>query len=275
MNKFEKLVEQYGVHLSLGVCTAVFTLLPESLFNLWHILSRMPMGINILFNRLIFCAVVFVACGIGYKIYYSKRKSVMVEGANFQIKIEYGDLLSISDGKKVINFDECFSTDVGDEPYEIKPGSVCGQYIKTYGRPDIKRLVKKYNLKPERDASQYQDKARYESGRILPKYDFLLMAFAKLDKDGLGHLTYDEYLKCLDVLWDEIDKYHGGSNDVYIPVLGSNITRFDKELTQQQLLDIMIASYRLSPKKLRSPCTLHIVCRPRRGFSLNNIFGIS
>ncbi|MDD6696246.1 MAG: DUF6430 domain-containing protein [Firmicutes bacterium] len=274
MNKFERLIEQYGVHLSIGFCMTAFTILPESLFNLWHILNRMPMGINILLNRLIFCAVVFAACGIGCKIYYSKRKSVMVEGANFQIKIEYGDLLSISDGKKVINFDECFSTDVGEEPYEIKPNSICGQYIKTYGRPDIGCLIKKYGLKSERDASEYQGKVRYESGRILPKDDFLLMAFAKLDKDGLGHLTYDEYLKCLDILWDEIDKYHGNSNDVYIPVLGSNITRFDKELTQQQLLDIMIASYRLSPKKLRSPCTLHIVCRPRREFSLNNIFGI-
>lgn len=274
MNKFEKLAKQCGAHFSLGVCTAAFTLFPESLFNLYHIFERVSTGVNILLNRFLFCVVVFFACGIGCKIYYSKRKSVMVEGANFQIKIEYGDLLSIFDGKKVINFDECFSTDVGEEPYEIKPNSICGQYIKTYGRPDIGCLIKKYGLKSERDASEYQGKVRYESGRILPKDDFLLMAFAKLDKDGLGHLTYDEYLKCLDILWDEIDKYHGNSNDVYIPVLGSNITRFDKELTQQQLLDIMIASYRLSPNKLRSPCTLHIVCRPRREFSLNNIFGI-
>lgn len=46
------------------------------------------------------------------------------------------------------------------------------------------------------------------------------------------------------------------------------------DLTQQELLDIMIASYRLHPKKLKKPNTLHIVCKERDGFSLNAIFGV-
>ena len=99
------------------------------------------------------------------------------------------------------------------------------------------------------------------------------MAFAKLDRDGLGHLTYEEYIGCLNMLWQQIDMYHG-TCDVYIPILGSKITRFDKELTQQELLDIIINSYRLSSKKLREPYRLHIVCREREGFSLNDVYGV-
>lgn len=99
------------------------------------------------------------------------------------------------------------------------------------------------------------------------------MAFAKLDENGLGRMTYEQYLDCLDLLWQQIDKYHG-TEDVYVPILGSKITRFDKELTQQELLDVMIASYRLSPFKMKVPYSLHIVCMKRDGFSLNNVFGV-
>ena len=102
---------------------------------------------------------------------------------------------------------------------------------------------------------------------------FLLMAFAKLDKNGLGHLSYDEYIECLNKLWEQIDIYHGTS-DVYMPILGSKITRFDKELTQQELLDIIISTYRLSPKKMKEAYKLHIMCKAREGFSLNDVFGI-
>lgn len=98
------------------------------------------------------------------------------------------------------------------------------------------------------------------------------MAFARLDKAGLGKLTYEEYLECLERLWKETDLYHG-TEDVYLPVLGSNITRIDKDLTQQELLDIMIASYRLSPYKLKNPCVLHIICKKRDGFAINDVYG--
>ena len=99
------------------------------------------------------------------------------------------------------------------------------------------------------------------------------MAFAKLDRYGLGQMTYEQYIECLNNLWVQIDRYHG-TDDVYIPVLGSHITRFDRELTQQELLDIMISSYRLSTRKLKLPNRLFIVCKAREGFSLNDIFGV-
>jgi hypothetical protein len=44
---------------------------------------------------------------------------------------------------------------------------------------------------------------------------------------------------------------------------------------QQELLDVIIASYRLSPKKMKRPFTLHIVCKKCEGFSLNDIMGVN
>lgn len=178
----------------------------------------------------------------------------------------------IREGKKVISFDECYSTNVGDRPEDIKPESVCGQYLKNHPIDNIQNVIKKAGIHPS-SKSLFKGKAAYTPGTLIPRDDYLLLAFAKLDANGLGNHTYDSYLKCLDKLWEQIDLYHG-TDDVYLPVLGSRITRFEKELSQQELLDIMIASYRLSPKKMRLPNCLHIICKEREGFSLNDVLGI-
>jgi hypothetical protein len=127
-------------------------------------------------------------------------------------------------------------------------------------------------LKPLKSKSKYQNKDRYESGSLVPNGDDLLLAFAKLDKDGLGKFSSrDEFLDCLSVLWKEIDKYYGQKN-VCIPILGSGLTRIgDTSLTRQELLDIVIASYKLNARKIKSPCQLHIICKRCDDFSLNKI----
>ncbi len=174
--------------------------------------------------------------------------------------------------QKVINFDECFTTSLGNSPADIKPTSICGQYLKKNPIQDMQSLIDNAQLKPTRGKSKYQNKVRYESGKLVPNGEYLLLAFAKLDKDGLGRFfSHDEFLDCLSLLWKEIDKYYG-QEDVCIPVLGAGITRMNGALlTQQELLDIIIRSYKLSPHKIKSPCQLHIVCKKCDDFSLNKI----
>ena len=216
---------------------------------------------------------IFFISNVIYLFYQCLRTKVFINGNNFSIQIEYGDLFQISKGKIVIDFDECFTTTVGENPAEIKPTSVCGQYLVRYPIYNIQDLIEKAGVKSSRKKSKYNNQNSYSSGTIVPNDNFLLMAFAKLDENGLGCLSYDEYIDCLEKLWEQIDIWHGTS-DVYVPILGSKIVRFDKDLTQQELLDIMISSYRLSPKKMNKSYTLHIVCRKQNGFSLNKIFGI-
>ena len=180
-------------------------------------------------------------------------------------------LLKAKKGKKVINFDECFSTNVGEKTEDIKPRSVYGQYLTQNPIQDIQGIINNAGVQPS-GVSKFKSKNAYTSGTIIPNGDFLLMSFAKLDEKGKGNLTYEEYLECLNVLWEQIDCYHG-TDDVYIPILGSGITRLGKDLTQQELLDIMIASYSVSPYRIKKPNVLHIVCRRQDDFSLNDVFG--
>lgn len=253
--------------------SAVFTIVPEGVFKHGLVECFWSETTIIVTNRVLTCLAIVALSVVGCAIYRCVRCSVRVLGKSFTIKIEYKDLLKVKKGKKVINFDECFSTNVGEKPEDIKPNSVCGQYLKKNPIPDMQRLIQESGVQSS-GFSQYNKKDAFTPGTIIPRGDYFLMAFAKLSEKGIGAIAYEEYLKCLDTLWEQIDLYHG-MDDVYLPVLGSGITRFDRELTQQELLDIMIASYRLSPKKMKKQFTLHIVCKKCDGFSLNDIFGVS
>lgn len=260
---------------ALSIITVVFTFVPEIFFRKFKLLSNASDEGNLVLTRVLAFVVVLVLSIIGNALYLRFRRRIRIKGNNYSIQIEFGDLLKMRACKKVVDFDECFTTKVGDSPSEIKPGSICGQYLEENPIQDMQSLINKAKLIPAKSKSKYQNKERYDSGKLVPNGDDLLMAFAKLDKDGLGRFfSRDEFLDCLSTLWKEIDKYYG-QKDVCIPILGSGMTRMDgasgASLTQQELLDIIICSYKLSSHKIKSPCKLHIVCKKRDDFSLNKI----
>lgn len=256
---------------ALSIISGVFTLVPESFFAKIKLFPNAPDELNIILSRVLTFSIVFAAVIIIIAWHLSNRESVQIKGHNYSIKIEYGDILQMTSCKKVISFDECFTTSVGDRPGDVKPTSVCGQYLKKYPIQDMQALIDCADLKPAIRKSNYKKKVRYESGKLVPNGDYLLMAFAKLNEKGSGELTRDEFLNALSTLWEEIDTYYG-QEDVCITILGSGITRMKGEsLTQQQLLDIIIGSYRLNSHKIKSPYQLHIVCKRHEGFSLNKI----
>ena len=261
-----------GSTAAYAVVSAILAFVPEEFFKHGFISCEWSDTAIITVNRVILFLFIFAVANMIYFLYRNNRRFVILSEKTTTIKIEYGNICRIKDGKKVINFDECFTTTVGTRPGEIKEDSVCGQYLKDYPIDDIQSFLDNAGVKPI-GKSKYNNQDSYEPGLLVPRDDFFLMAFAKLDENGLGRHTYESYLVCLDKLWEQIDLYHG-TEDVYLPILGSRITRFEKELTQQELLDIMIASYRLNPNKLKKPNTLHIVCKNREDFSLNNVFGV-
>lgn len=256
---------------ALSIITVIFTLVPETIFGKYKSPLNVSGEVNIVLTRVLTFIAVLALSIIVNAIYLFCRKSILIKGRDYNIQIKYGDLFRMRTCKKIIPFDECFTTNVGNSPSNVNPGSVCGQYLKDNPIQDMRVLIDNVQLKSAKSKSKYQNKGRYDSGKLVPHGDYLLMAFAKLDKNGLGVLSRNEFIDCLSTLWEEIDKYYG-QKDVCIPVLGSGVTRMDgASLTQQELLDIIIRSYRLSSRKIKSPCQLHIVCKRRDGFSLNKI----
>lgn len=263
---FEKCVMWSGSAL-----TILFTIVPESFFEQYKIFKSFSNVINIIINRLLCCFVITLIIIILVLLRYCLRKKVFIKGKNYSIEIKYGNLLKEKDCKKVIAFDECFTTKIGSNPEDVNEDSICGQYLKKYPIQGIQGLINNANLKPNKKKSRYQGKVCYESGKLIHNGEFLLLAFAKLNEKGLGELSRKEYIDALSILWEEIDKYYG-QKDVCIPILGSGVTRIDgTHINQQELLDIIINSYKLSLNKIKTPCKLKIVCRKKDDFSLNKI----
>lgn len=268
MHKFLKIC---GGIISTLVSVA-FMFIPESLFKKYKFISIITDEMNIVVNRILFVFGIIILSVVLSAMYMWLRRKITVKGKNYIIQVEYGDLNKTKKCKRVINFDECFTTAIGEAPSEIKPGSVCGQYLLKNSKLDIDRLINNANLKPAKTNSKFKNKVRYNSGMIVPNGDDLLMAFARLDKDGKGaFFSYQEFLECLSTLWEEIDKYYA-QKDVCIPILGSGLTRINgNSLTQQELLDIIIMSYKLSTYKIKKPYKLRIICKKNDEFSLNKI----
>ena len=229
---------------------------------------------SVIINRITILVIVFGLVMVAAAIYLLIRRKVVIEGDNYTIEVKYGNILKQKHCKKVINFDECYTTHVGEEPGDIKPASVCGQYLTAHPHFDIEALITKTGICPKQEKSKYNGLPCYEPGTLVPNGDYLLMAFAKLDVGGQGRLLRDEYLECLNTLWKEIDKYYG-QEDVCIPILGAGITRFESgsgaSISQQELLDMIVCSYKLNSNKIKKPYKLRIICKRMNGFSINHI----
>lgn len=208
-------------------------------------------------------------------VWIFRHKSVTICNDNYTVSVEYGDLFEMSDCKVVIPFDECFTTTVGSNPQDVNPGSICGQFLKKHPELDrtaMDKLISDSGLTSSKKLSRFRGTVCYEPGRVVQYQDrFLLMAFAKLDKDGRGELTFEEYRQSLNVLWDEIDKYYG-QTDVCIPVLGTGVARIgDGDISRQEFLDLLIGSYITSRRKIKPNARLRIICRREDGINIDKV----
>lgn len=273
--------------MAFSIITVIFTFVPETFFEKHEWIAKNifqqskffvcldTQEANIIISRLVCLFLVWIVTALLYLFWLKARRWVTIKGQNYSIRVEYGDIKKKKNCKKVINFDECFTTKVGNATADINPGSVCGQYLKEHPDLDIQQLIEAAQIKPARSKSKYQNKIRYDSGTIVPNGDDLLMAFAKLDEKGKGRFfSRDEYLQCLDLLWKEIENYYS-EKDVCVPILGAGTTSIDggagASISQQDLLDMMIWSYKLSSHKIKAPHKLRIICKKNSGFSINNI----
>lgn len=272
---------------SLAIITFIFTFTPEAIYESKEWVSQKTLDnfeclscfeakdINIIFSRVALFIVIWLAAVVLCVIYKSICKKITIKGDNYSISVEYGDILKTKNCKPVIPFDECFTTTVGNGIGDINPTSICGQYLKLHYDLNIEQLISSAGIVPERSKSKYKSKTRYKSGTILPNEDDLLLAFAKLDARGKGHFsTRDEYLECLHTMWQEIE-YHYSEKDVCIPILGAGTTVFEgnsgASYPQQELLDMIILSYKLSSHKIKSPHKLRIICKHTPDFSIFNV----
>lgn len=192
------------------------------------------------------------------------KKKVQLKIRNTKIIIKEGDLFQ-EQGLKVIPVNEFFDVDI--ENGIIDPNTLHGQYIKNRSNKhpeelykDIVTVLKSRNLKTVDQQRLSGKQTKYKLGTIYNDHQgFLLLAYSTFDGDNRARLHNDDIVQCYTNMWNEIDIVRG-TNSIAFPVLGAGgIVRFDKNYTPQQLIELMLWSYRISGIQLSRNATLTIV----------------
>ena len=114
-----------GLTWSFGVFSVLMTFLPESFFSFCHVIKQEMLKniswpdantCNIFIARGLLFLGLFALSVLASWIYSLKRKKVKIKGNNYSIVVEYGDLMKKENCQRVINFDECYTTSVGNNP---------------------------------------------------------------------------------------------------------------------------------------------------------------
>lgn len=188
---------------------------------------------------------------------------INVEGSDITIKV--GDIF-LESGLKVIAFNEYFDTLVDNKI--IAEGSLNGIFIKKYLGVPVSELdshIEKYPFDGseilERNADRkLGKKVRYQIGTVCIYKDFLLTAFSKFDDNNKAVLTMPEYLEFLINFWDKVNNVYA-QQSVTTPIFGSGITRIKghKNISDEDLLKIMLWTFRISEMRFKFPARLTVV----------------
>lgn len=200
-------------------------------------------------------------------LWANKLNKVTITIRNTKIVVKEGDIFT-ENTKKVIPFNEYFDTHVGDGIIDEK--SLNGIYIKKKANrspsdlyndiilnlQDVRRKTP-LSVDSERKSG---GKIRFELGTLYDDgNDYFLLAYSRFDDQNRAYLSRSDLLRCYINMWSEIDILRG-INSVSMPVLGgSGLVRFSKDPSPQQLVELLLWSFRVSGINLSRNCTLNII----------------
>ncbi|MBS0250830.1 MAG: hypothetical protein JSR78_07165 [Proteobacteria bacterium] len=192
-----------------------------------------------------------------------KSIDIKIEGS--EVAIKTGDIFE-QPGLKAIAFNEYFDTQVDN--IIIAETSLNGVFIQKHlGVPlsELDHYIEQYafddnEVLTDNLARKQGKKKRYQIGTICLYKDYLLTAFSKFDQNNKAFLTMPEYLEFLITFWDKVNKLYA-QQSVSTTIFGSGITRIQghKNISDEDLLKIMLWTFRISEMRFKYPAKLTIV----------------
>lgn len=186
-----------------------------------------------------------------------------IEGSEVTIKV--GDIF-LEPGLKAIAFNEYFDTLVDNKI--IAESSLNGIFIKSHldiPVSELDRYICDYAFETseilesniERKTGK---KVHHQIGTVCVYKSYLLTAFTKFDENNKAEITMPEYLEFLINFWDKVNNVYA-QESVSTPIFGSGITRIKghKTISDEDLLKIMLWTFRISEMRFKYPAKLTIV----------------
>lgn len=208
---------------------------------------------------LVLAIYLLLTAAIRFCIFLKMKAGIQLKVNNNTVEIKVEDLFSCN-GWKVIPFNEYYDTTVDD--ITISKRSLNGIFIENCV-DSLDDLVSSIENDHQTSLSaptiSAAGKVKYELG-TLKRFngEYLLLAFSRFNELSEAHLTMAEYEQCLVNLWREISRVYSGI-PVYVPLLGSGLTRFDESgwsPSRQDLLRCMICTLRTSRTSFSAPITI-------------------
>lgn len=223
----------------------------------------LPDGFKML--SLIAFAVVLSAIYIGVWIWSNQLNHVEINIEGTSVTIKVGDIF-MQPGLKAIAFNEYFDTQVDNQI--ISDASLNGIFLKKYldiAATDLDKNIEDFRFEPDEIIGQSEGRLngklrKYRLGTIFVHNDYLLTAMSKFDDSNRAVLTMPEYLEFLIRFWDRVNKIYA-QKSVVTPVFGSGITRIKghKNISDEDLLKIMLWTFRISEMRFKYPANLSII----------------
>ena len=97
-----------------------------------------------------------------------------------------------------------------------------------------------------------------------------MTAFSKFDDKDQAWLTMPEYLSFLINFWDRVNRVYA-QKCVSVPIFGSGITRIreHKNISDEDLLKIMLWTFRISEMRFKYPAKLTIIIHEGKMDTIN------
>lgn len=198
-----------------------------------------------------------------YRANTLREINLTIEGSTVIIKT--GDIFK-QEGLKAIAFNEYFDTQVDERI--IAGSSLNGKFINEHLSCNVSELdeyINNYRFdveeKKEFNAERNEGKKqKFEIGTICVCGDYILTALSKFDEHNVAHLTMPEYLGFLISFWDKVNRVYA-QKSVSVPIFGSGLTRIKghKTIDEQDLLKIMLWTFRISEMRFKHPAKLTII----------------
>jgi len=201
-----------------------------------------------------------------------RHLNLSIDGS--KVSVLTGDLFS-QPGIKAIPFNEHFDTQVDDKI--ISKNSLNGIYINEHSSLSVAELDQIIDDYPFEDGELIDSgvkragkSKKYKLGTVCLIDGYLLAAFSKFDSQNKAVLSMPEYLEFLINFWDSVNRVYS-QKSVSVPIFGSGITRIKehKNISDEELLKIMLWTFRVSEMKFKYPAKLNIFIHKDKIDSIN------
>ena len=244
----------------------------SALFTIVFIFIDIPEKYKTYAGLLVGFTFICLYLGLWWKCNSLRKVSLHIEGSKVVVKA--GDIFKQA-GLKAIAFNEYFDTQVDDKI--ISKNSLNGIFIERYSnmtQSELDSVIDEYQFDDDDLLQDGIPKAwetkKYKLGTVCMSDDYLMVAFSKFDKQNRAVLTMPEYLEFLINFWDNVNRVYS-QKDVSVPIFGTGITRIKehKNISDENLLKIMLWTFRISEMRFKYPAKLTIVIHEAKIDSIN------